>query len=264
MISIERQQPIEGGAIQFAPALRGALVQLEKAYRYARELECDLWDFAVEMDRLLALGLTTSDLRWMAKRGYVNHAREITSSSDEMRRFDPEQNLAFSPTTCFVFTELGLQLLRPEQAMREEPTPLPLSLAGDGAETLTPSVIVPTVVPDDILDCHIPVWNSTTRILQVGEQVVKHFRVPSPNQQAVLEAFQVEGWPHFIDDPLPPVPDQQPKNRLRDTIKSLNVNQTAHLLRFCGDGTGQRVGWQRIGDLASDLGRDERRLRRAA
>ena len=68
-------------AVQELPTeVQSGLNQLLRAYDYARELECSLWDFSVEMERLLALGVTTSDLRWLAKRDYVRHAQEVTRS----------------------------------------------------------------------------------------------------------------------------------------------------------------------------------------
>ena len=42
----------------------------------------------MEIERLLALGMTTSDLRWLVKRGYLSHSREITLSEDAERRFE--------------------------------------------------------------------------------------------------------------------------------------------------------------------------------
>jgi hypothetical protein len=84
----------------------------------------------------------------------------------------------------------------------------------------------------------------------VGEYLIKRFRVPSPNQEAVLDAFQEEGWPRSVDDPLSPVADQLPKRRLRDTIKCLNLNQAHRAIRFRGDGTGQRVSWELLMDSA--------------
>ena len=57
---------------------------------------------------------------------------------------------------------------------------------------------------------------------------MKQYRVPSFCQEAILEAFEEEGWPPAIDDPLPPHPEQDPKRRLRNTIKSLNANQEMH------------------------------------
>jgi hypothetical protein len=46
-----------------------------------------------------------------------------------------------------------------------------------------------------------------------------------------------------MDDPLPRMPDIDPKIRLRDTIKRLNRNQVNHLLRFQGDGNGLGIQW---------------------
>ncbi len=57
-------------------------------------------------------------------------------------------------------------------------------------------------------------------------------------------AFQEEGWPVRIDDPLPPVSESEPKQRLRETIRSLNRNQKERLVRFKGDGTGEGVLWE--------------------
>ncbi len=78
----------------------------------------------------------------------------------------------------------------------------------------------------------------------MGAAVVKQYKVPAPNQERVLAAFEEEGWPVHIDDPLPPSNDQDPKRRLHDTINSLNRNQKRSLLRFIGDGSGQGLRWE--------------------
>jgi hypothetical protein len=114
----------------------------------------------------------------------------------------------------------------------------------------------------------LPNWDRVERTLLVGETVIKRYRVPSPNQEALLNAFQEEGWPTSIDDPLTPIPDKQPKRRLRDTIKCLNLNQATPMLRFRGDGTGQRVLWElTAGQVSVDpinAGQKQRDMRRAA
>jgi hypothetical protein len=92
----------------------------------------------------------------------------------------------------------------------------------------------------------IPHWDPGSRILRVGKHIVKQYRVPSPNQETVLAAFQEEGWPHRVDDPLPPVVDASSRDRLRDTIRSLNSSQKHRLIRFHGDGTGEGVFWELI------------------
>ena len=75
---------------------------------------------------------------------------------------------------------------------------------------------------------------------------MKKYRVPSVCQQAVLSAFEEEGWPAAIDDPLPPQIEQDPKRRLRDTIKSLNTNQTNAHLAFPRRRKRLRVLWEII------------------
>ena len=92
---------------------------------------------------------------------------------------------------------------------------------------------------------------------------MKQFRVPSSNQEAVLVAFQREGWPACIADPLPPTASQLAKIRLHDTIKCLNAKQENRLVRFRGNGMGNGVLWEpttveETGDTP------DRQLRRAA
>ena len=75
-------------------------------------------------------------------------------------------------------------------------------------------------------------------------QIVKQFKVPSPTQESILAAFEEEGWPAAIDDPLPPQPEQDSKRRMRNTIQHLNANQKVPLVFFRGDGSGQRILWE--------------------
>jgi hypothetical protein len=93
-----------------------------------------------------------------------------------------------------------------------------------------------------------PHWDALRRELTVGGQIVKRFRVPAPNQEAVLSAFEEEGWPAAILDPLPPQDEQDGKQRLHDTIKSLNRSRLARVIRFSGDGTGEGAFWELSGD----------------
>jgi hypothetical protein len=96
----------------------------------------------------------------------------------------------------------------------------------------------------------LPHWDQETRELRVGRRVVKQYRVPSPMQEAILAAFHEEGWPHHIDDPLPPITDECPKDRLRSTIWHLNSKQKNPLIRFRGDGTGEGILWEFTDGLA--------------
>jgi hypothetical protein len=89
-----------------------------------------------------------------------------------------------------------------------------------------------------------PAWDVRSRELRVGEWLVKKFRVPARNQELVLSVFEEEGWPAYIDDPLPRKAEIVPKRRLQSVIVRLNSSQLAPILRFHGNGNGEGIGWQ--------------------
>lgn len=93
-----------------------------------------------------------------------------------------------------------------------------------------------------------PEWDSERHEFRLGGRIVKTFKVPSPNQETILTAFEEDGWPRRIDDPLPPAHSMDPKQRLHDTIKSLNRNQKLRLIRFQGDGSGQGICWESLSE----------------
>ena len=103
-----------------------------------------------------------------------------------------------------------------------------------------------------------PVWNGQRRILLLGKRTVKQFKVPSAAQEAILDAFQEEGWPSAIDDPLPPMAEQEPKRRLHCTIQSLNRSQVNVLIRFRGDGSGSRIVWELVEESATQRRQPQR------
>ena len=94
-------------------------------------------------------------------------------------------------------------------------------------------------------------------MLGINGTTVKRFRWTAANQETILAAFEEEGWPHRIDDPLPPQPDQDSKRRLSDTIKCLNRKQINQLIHFHGDGTGEGVIWELVEGDGSNEGSHE-------
>src|SRR4051794_1008363 len=91
----------------------------------------------------------------------------------------------------------------------------------------------------------VPFWDRARRRLWLGDRLVKWFRQPAENQQRILDAFQELGWPPGIEDPLPGEHGIEPRQRLRQAIKSLNGCQEGGLvLRFRGDGTGEGLTWE--------------------
>lgn len=221
--------------------LYSALVQLAHADACARGAQCSPWEFAVEIESLIAEGLTTSDLRWLVRMGYVEHAYEVTRARDTARRFQPCRNLAFAKRTCFVLTEAGVRL-----AAAQDPQPPSFRTNHPAAANRTPG--------DDIDRVQsVPSWDRDRRVFRVDGCIVKQFKVPSPSQEAILTAFEEEGWPAAIDDPLSPRAEQDQKRRLRNTIQSLNANQKSRLVYFRGDGSGERILWELTPDRAKPL-----------
>ena len=178
-----------------------ALRLLYDALDYAQQLGRSRWEFAEEIDSLRQHGLANGDLRWLICNGFVEHGREITELGEEGRKFRADRGLCFSNETCFVLTAHGAAhvsrwLNDPADDSDDNPNGLP-----------------------------IPSWDSELQELTVGTTIIKRFKVPARNQETILAAFQEEGWPVFLDDPLPPLSEIDPKRRLHDTINSLNRNQ---------------------------------------
>lgn len=209
--------------VTISPAAVGriepALSLLWDARCYSEELQVDIWQFAVELDSLLQSGLTHADARWLVERGLLELRREVSLPGEIERTFVPCRSGRIPNGACFVITPQGA-------GFRKE-----LDVYG----TLTAS--------REGEPATLPIWDGARHELRVGKMLIKRFKVPAGNQEAILGAFQEEGWPARIDDPLSPRRGQEPKRRLHDAINSLNRNQKRRLIRFHGDGTGQGVCW---------------------
>jgi hypothetical protein len=210
--------------------LKPALVALLEAFDYAEDNGSDRWEFAVAMRHLQTLGLSETDLRWLVRKGYVEHAREVTVQGDNGREFRTTGDLSFRRRTCFVLTAAGI--LKAQCVIESRA----ISVDGPNGSSERKTQTVQTPLPN---------WNAEIRELRLNGKLVKRFKWQAMNQEIVLAAFQEEGWPARIDDPLPPQPAQDSKRRLSDTIKCLNRKQTSELIHFRGDGTGEGIIWER-------------------
>ena len=230
---------------------------LLQAHEYARELDREIWDFAVELPVLQKAGLSSSDLRWLVCKGYADHARETTSENDSDRSFQHQKHLALRKRTCFVLTKAGVDFLRESVLQLGTEDDANIAVKSDSGELLggNGQSVKGHVTNGGLrLDgsaarksgCNSlkPTWDCDRQELRLGPQVVKEFKLHSPNQVTILTAFEEEGWPPKIDDPLPPHAEIDVKQRLHDTIKSLNRKQKCRLVRFRGDGTGQGIRWE--------------------
>ena len=209
-----------------------ALAFLYQAWEYARQLDRDPNDFAVEMGVLESFGLSDNDCRRLIAGTCV---REAPSHwPEEVRHtLHPAGQPSVSRPRRFVLTDVGARYAR-ATAPR----------SGAFVDRAWPAHGRPAVAAPRGRDLPpLPQWDGRLRELHFGGRLVKCFRVPSPNQETILAAFQEEGWPELIDDPLPPAPCRDPKRRVHDTIKNLNRHQANCLLRFYGDGTGKGIRW---------------------
>ena len=229
---------VRGGTGTVAPRVRRALESLLESYNYAHDVGCDVWEFAVELEHLSSLALTASDWRWLCLKGLVNHARELTMPGEANRTFRQGGALRITKRTCFVLTEAGEHYARKLAA--EAPLPQQAVIAPSTIRLAEPCS------SNGLLDANqlLPTWDRDRQQLRIGKRIVKEFKVPAPNQETLLAAFQEENWAPRIDDPLPPESDIDPKRRLHDTITSLNRNQKEPLIRFLGDGSGQGARWE--------------------
>jgi hypothetical protein len=208
--------------------MKAALRLLLQANEYAVEVGCVQWEFAVDLASLREVGLSVNDVRWLLLKQYVHHAVEITAPVNDRRVFQAHGGL-LAAHSCFVLTPTGMEYARAA------------GLAVHNGRSDTGNGVRPA--PTAPLG---PFWEKDRRALWFGPHLVKQFKVPAPNQELILAAFDEEKWPSRIDDPLFMDPDIEPKRRLHDTINSLNRNQKIALLRFQGDGTGKAICWNSL------------------
>ena len=236
------KRTIEEVPARIRPALR---VLLEAVY-YAEQTSGDCWEFAVELDQLTALGLTSNDFRWLVRKGLVEHQREVTLEGDDGRAFRPTGDLTFSEATCFILTDAGISVACgscPAATAGVSPSS-PLSVEENVRVTILRNFSKNEKGPRG--EPSVPTWDSERRELRINEITVKRFKWTAANPEAILAAFEEEGWPDRIDDPLPPKPEQDSKRRLSDTIKCLNRKQINQLIHFRGDATGEGVTWELV------------------
>jgi hypothetical protein len=89
-----------------------------------------------------------------------------------------------------------------------------------------------------------PEWDGECS-LRLGEDEVKHFRQPARAQKQILDAFQEEGWPPWIFNPLGAEGHRTGGERLRDAVNKLHALQVGPWrLHFRVERGGERVSWQ--------------------
>jgi hypothetical protein len=223
----------KGSLVTLARPNHGGMVLLLQARQYAAQFGGDPWEFAIELEELRREGMTVNDLRWLLLSNYVEHALEMTPEGDqpEHTRQFIQSGRSLSPRSCFLLTDRGMSFAA--EALNGAPyTTRILKQLNIPAANGAPISVVR------------PVWDAVRHELTLKGRIVKRFKQHSPNQEAVLTAFEEEKWPPAIFDPLSPLPNVDRMQRMRDTIKNLNRHHIEPLLHFSGDGTGESILWK--------------------
>jgi hypothetical protein len=92
----------------------------------------------------------------------------------------------------------------------------------------------------------VPVGDERRGILSVGDIIVKQFDKPAQNQRAILSAFQREGWPPHIENPLEHDRLMDDSQRMADAVYRLNRDQKPLRIRFRRDGRGLGITWELV------------------
>jgi hypothetical protein len=199
-----------------SPTIVAGLSLLARARDAAVVLKLDPRDLAVDLPKLIAAGLSVADVRWIVAGSFAERAQKPTPKKSGRRSSRRSAEAALTARTCLVLTPAGEKLVT---------SLIALAAAKKSASPL---------VPD---------WDGERRQLRYGGQLVKWYRLPAICQETLLAAFQEDGWPPRIDDPLPRLANIDPKSRLHEAVRRLNYGQRNRLLAFYRDGTGEGVTW---------------------
>jgi hypothetical protein len=217
------------------PQEHKALLCLLEAHRNAIRLNCNAWQFALELHNFERQGITSTVLRCLVQQGLAAHGKEKTRLDAPHRTVRCVRNLHFTEQSCFVLTRTGAgladALIRTDDNWVRAPH-VPGQLQNHGQKS------IPSFVTCD--DGH--------RELRVFGQVVKRFAAYAEHQETILGAFEQQSWVHWIADPLHRTSGQNPKTRLRDAIARLNRHQVQRLIQFHGDGNGRGLRWELLAE----------------
>lgn len=232
MTSTPMDPPTEGAGQPLTPEVRRGLSLLPRAYDFARDAGRDLWTLATPLHELQEVGLRNPDFRWLMSKGYVSHASDAPRAGGSDPNPRDAQEITFTESSVFVLTEAGVQFARAVGSPGPEAGPVP------EADRPAP--------PDSREPLDLPHYDPKCRELTYRGLLVKSYQQPAPNQEAVLLAYQRQGWTRYIANPLPSDANIDAVERLGNTIRRLNSKQVNPLLRFRRDGKGTGIIWEPV------------------
>jgi hypothetical protein len=166
---------------------------------------------------------------WLLYHAYIEHHRHVSDATGPNRPLpQPTKCLILTEASCFILTEAGYDFVY-----------------GFLTDVIGPKVpgAFESAWNRLRVGLLLPAFDHVERLFTWGRHCVKRFRQPAPNQELVLSAGEELAWPVWFDDPLPRTAGINPKVRLHDTIKNLNLYQEVPIIHFRGD-SGTQVGWK--------------------
>src|SRR5262249_54839018 len=125
-------------------------------------------------------------LLWLLYQGHVEHLQPALCGGNDPRAPRPVNSMCLLETSSFSLTHVGQvfadRLLANVPALREK---------GEDA-TAWNAVLFGRLVPR---------YDADNRVLALGKHIIKCFRQPSENQEAILAAAEELRWPAWFDDP---------------------------------------------------------------
>ena len=88
-----------------------------------------------------------------------------------------------------------------------------------------------------------PSWNKQLGELRYRGKVIREVKAEAENLRSILDAFELDGWPDEIYDPLPA---DDASDRRRRAVATLNAGLDG--IRFFSTGNGRRIGWKPVDD----------------
>ncbi|SRR5579884_4018611 len=88
----------------------------------------------------------------------------------------------------------------------------------------------------------VPRWCARAGTLSWRGTILRRVRIDAVYLRCLLDAFEQQGWPEWIANPLPHQPGMSRKQRLRQTLENLNRGMHLPGIRFHADKGGVR--WQ--------------------
>jgi hypothetical protein len=88
-----------------------------------------------------------------------------------------------------------------------------------------------------------PNYDRQLRELWVAGAVLHRFAPQARNAITVLTAFQAQGWPRWIVDPLGNGPESDFEQHLHNTVSVPNHAQKPWLIRFSSTGADRTIRW---------------------